>query len=191
MDVNLNVVANHLIKMNKLNIGCGLNTFPDYINTDKTYLEGVDVAWDLNEKSTFKDNSFEEIICFNILEHVDDVIKVMLELHRISKSGCLIKISVPHFSSSGSWGDLTHKRTFSYNSFNYFDGSLCGGYKENKFFGYTYRVSFKIIKKRIIFRKGYLFLGFLFNLFPKFWEDTFLCYLFPARGVYLELEVKK
>ena len=175
----------------KLNLGCGLDIKRGYVNLDSQKLENVNVVANIDKKLPFKDNTFDEILAFNILEHCKDVVATMKEIYRISKDEAIIKIIVPHFTSSGSWGDLTHQRTFSYNSFNYFDKTNLRRYKRGKFFGYEYGSSFKIIKKKIIFRKAYLFLSRIFNTFPNFYQDTALAYLFPARGVYVELECLK
>lgn len=171
----------------KLNLGCGSDIRKGYINSDRYKLQGVDVVFDIDEPFPFPDNYFDEIIAYNVLEHSKDIMKVMKEIYRVSKKGCIIKILVPHFTASGSYGDLTHHRTFSYNSFNYFDKDLNKDYQEGKFFGYEYNCNFKIIKKKITFRKAFYLFDKLFNLMPEFYEGVGLVFLFPARSIYLEL----
>ncbi len=72
----------------KLNLGCGKDIKEGYINLDKWALGEVDVVHNLNLfPYPFKDNIFDEILCSHLLEHVNDLIKVMEELHRMLLTG--------------------------------------------------------------------------------------------------------
>ena len=56
----------------KLNLGCGNDIRPDYVNLDVADLEGVDVVHDLDQLPLpFDDESFREILCLDVFEHVD------------------------------------------------------------------------------------------------------------------------
>ena len=79
----------------------------------------------------------------NVLEHLPDTIKVMEELHRVSKNGCIIHIRVPYWNSFISYGDPTHLKTFYQNSFDFFDQSTDLG--QRRF--YCSKAKFKIFKK--------------------------------------------
>jgi len=67
--------------MKKLNLGCGKDIRKGYINLDLKKLPGVDIVHNINKKFPFKTNSFDEIYASHILEHVDDLIFTMEELH--------------------------------------------------------------------------------------------------------------
>ncbi len=71
----------------KLNLGCGSEYLKGYINID--IMQGVaDVVWDLNKcPYPFEDDSVDYVLAKHVLEHLDDVISVMNELHRIVKKG--------------------------------------------------------------------------------------------------------
>ena len=43
----------------------------------------------------FADNTFDTIICFNSLEHIYDSTAVLAEMHRVSKPGGVIHVTVP------------------------------------------------------------------------------------------------
>jgi SAM-dependent methyltransferase len=43
----------------------------------------------------FADNTFDTIICFNTLEHIYDSTAVLAEMHRVSKPGGVIHVTVP------------------------------------------------------------------------------------------------
>lgn len=71
----------------KLNLGCGNDIRKGWINLDLYMHDGVDVSHDLNELPLpFDDNSFNVILCKNILEHII-YFPLMSELHRILKKG--------------------------------------------------------------------------------------------------------
>ena len=105
----------------KLNLGCGSDIREDYINLDCVKQNGVDVVYDINKYPwPFKDNTFEKVFCSHTLEHVENLIKTMKEIWRISKPNAIIEIRVPHFSCGVYYRDITHKRPFSYFSMDYF-----------------------------------------------------------------------
>jgi len=107
-----------------LDVGCGRRKIPGAVGVDVLAVPGVDVVWDLNRFPwPFEDNSFAEVNCSHVLEHLDDVVKVMEEIHRIGAPGARIAIEVPHFSHPGAFCDPTHKHYFSYYSFDYFTGN--------------------------------------------------------------------
>lgn len=105
----------------KLHIGCGKDIKKGYINLDIAKLPGIDVVHDLNTfPYPFKDNTFYEILANSVIEHVDDVIKVVTELHRISKPNAVMKIRVPYFHAAGGLAIITHKHFFNADAFNNF-----------------------------------------------------------------------
>lgn len=113
-----------------LNLGSGAQYESGAVNVD-FYADKVDVRHDLNRfPYPFEDSTFEEIRCFNIIEHLDDVIAAMCELHRIGGNGCLITMRVPHFRSACLYEDLTHRHGFAWRSFDIFldDGTVYGNY---------------------------------------------------------------
>ncbi|MDD5731928.1 MAG: class I SAM-dependent methyltransferase [Patescibacteria group bacterium] len=126
-----------------LNIGCGTTRIPDSIGVDRTFIDGfVDVVHDLNMVPyPFENSSIDEIHMYHVLEHLDEPIKKIEEMHRILKAGGILYIRVPHFSSMGAFTDLTHIRPFGYSSFDIFNNS---DYKH-----YYANVNFKIVHKEI------------------------------------------
>ena len=118
-----------------LNLGCGEKYEDGAVNVDY-YASRVDVRHDLDFiPYPFADNTFTEIRCENVIEHLEDVIAVMEELHRIGKPGCRMRIRVPHFRSACLYEDLTHKHGFSWRSFDIFseDGSVYGNYSHARY----------------------------------------------------------
>ena len=170
---------------NKLNLGCGTDIKPNHINMDKLDIPGVDVVHDLNKfPYPFKDNQFDAVYCSHVLEHVDDLIKVMAEIRRILKPRGRVVIRAPHFSCGVSYRDPTHKRLFSYFTFDYFTDEC--------FYNLP---RFKIIKRKLNFtRQNFTFLNPICNPFinvtPLLYE-RFLCWIFPCAEVICEMEAAK
>jgi len=172
--------------LTKLNLGCGKDHRKDYVNLDSIKLPGVDIVHNLNKYPwPFKDNTFEEIYCDNVLEHLDSIIKPMEEIHRISKNKARIIIKVPIFPGVGAAADPTHKSFFTYLTFNYFtpEDSL----------NYYSKARFKIKKRKIIFHEYIKPVTWFFNLSEKMQKFYyfFLSFIIPARSLYVELETIK
>ncbi|RLF37414.1 MAG: hypothetical protein DRM99_00475 [Thermoplasmata archaeon] len=106
----------------------------DVIYLDMVRYAGVDKVHNLEKfPYPFKNNEFDVIIAYHVIEHLKNTIKVMEELHRITKNGGLIKIKVPHVSSFMALGHLTHKRAFSTGTFNNFTDKNWEKYSHVKF----------------------------------------------------------
>jgi SAM-dependent methyltransferase len=175
----------------KLNLGCGHDVRPGWVNLDIAPLDGVDVVHDLEDHPLpFDDESFDYIECIDILEHVRELPDVMRELHRILAPGGRLRIHGPHFTSYTWPTDPTHRRAFGINTFEFFSkGSLHGR-------GYYFDFSFTSVEVRLIRfqRAAYLpwnpIIEWLVNRHRKlqgFYEATFLARLFPAHAVEIEL----
>jgi len=167
----------------KLQIGAGNNPKEGYINQDYRKYEGIDDVFDLNVYPyKYPDNCFDEIFAEDIIEHLDDTIKAIDELWRITKDGGIIKIYVPHFTHWGTFGDLTHKRGFSIFAFDYYMTDY-----------YPCKAKFYSIKRSYVVSKNFKFLNIfnpIFNL-SKFLTENFLCKFFLISRIYVELRVRK
>ena len=62
-------------------------------------------------------DEFDEILMKMILEHLDNPIKVLKEIIRISKNNARLIIIVPHAGSYANFTDIQHKTNFTENSF--------------------------------------------------------------------------
>jgi len=105
-----------------LDLGCGNKKRKGAVGIDFNSRTAADVIHDLNAfPYPLDDSSFDEIYLDNALEHLDDVMRVMEEVHRICKPGGLVKVIVPYFRSIWASIDPTHKHSFTVDSFAYFD----------------------------------------------------------------------
>src|SRR4030042_4697344 len=108
-------------KKQSLHLGCGPNKRPGSIGVDINKNIGADIIHDLNKfPYPFKKNQFEKIVAENILEHMENIPKVMEELHRICKNGAKLSITTGHFSGIDAFTDPTHKHFFTSRTFDYF-----------------------------------------------------------------------
>jgi SAM-dependent methyltransferase len=171
--------------MPTLNIGCGVKRRENAVNLDISHQVGADVVHDLNVVPwPFPDGTFDDVYAFDVLEHVDDVVKTLEELHRVSRAAASVHITVPHFSSANAFTDVTHRHWFGWNSFAPFTTEHeLNHYSGARFRRRTTRISFyRSILNRVVFR--------LANRFPERYERRW-AWAFPAWFIYYELEVLK
>ncbi len=110
--------------MKRVNLGSGGRAFQDYINVDiSPDAPNVDIVHDLNIMPwPFEDESVDEILMSQCLEHLNDHNAAMREIYRILKPGCRAMITVPHFTWQLAYADPTHKHFFAYPTFFYYAG---------------------------------------------------------------------
>lgn len=105
----------------KLDIGCGQEKHDGYFGVDIVKLPGVDLVCDISQGLPFEEGSVREILISHVLEHIHDLDGVMKEFHRTLAPGGIIKIFVPHCFSAIAFGDPTHCRFFTYETFAQYD----------------------------------------------------------------------
>lgn len=106
-----------------LNLGSGLKRRDNSVNVDLTPDTHPDVVHDLDQVPwPFETDRFVEVHAYDVLEHLDDLVATFEEIHRISKPGAVVRLTVPHFSCVNAFADPTHRHFFSLSSFKYFTG---------------------------------------------------------------------
>jgi SAM-dependent methyltransferase len=168
-----------------LHLGSGRKYDAAAVNVDLVADTGPDLIHDLNRLPwPLPANRFREVWAYDVLEHLDDLVKVMEEIHRVCRHGTIVKVTVPHFSCANAFTDITHRHYFGRFSFDYFTG-------ENELSFYT-RMRFRRRVASIIFRPTFLnkLVGRLANWAPAGYEWSWP-WIFPAWFLYFELEVVK
>lgn len=169
----------------RLNLGCGRKRIDGAVNLDITPATNPDVVHDLSRRPwPFEDDSFREVFAFDVIEHLDDFIGTMEEIHRISVAGALVHITVPHFSSRNAYTDPTHRRFFGVASMDY----LSAGHE----LGFYSEARYNVVRNSIIFEPS-LFNKIVWRIverFPDLYERRF-AWIWPAWFLSFELEVVK
>lgn len=177
----------------RLNLGCGNDIRPGFVNLDVVALPGVDVVHDLGILPLpFDSGRFEHVVCRDILEHLE-YLPLLAEIHRVLAPGGTVRVRVPHFSARINYIDPTHIKRFSFRTFDFFDAELSKNWNSH-----CTDVRFaRIVRRRITFKKRWWMLPFnapmylLVNLAPTIqdiFEQTFWCRLFPAQNIDVELQ---
>lgn len=139
-------LCNIRMKNIKLNLGCGENSYENYVNLDKLSIPGVNIVYDLEKTPLpFEDNSVSEVKCEHILEHIVNFMPLIEDLHRICIPKASINILAPYYKYEGAYRDPTHVRFFTEHSFDYFQDRV-------KFSNYS-KARFKVlnVEKRVRF----------------------------------------
>jgi SAM-dependent methyltransferase len=171
--------------MQRLNLGCGIKPLHGAVNLDISPAVAADVVDDLNVTPwPFDSNQFDEVHAYDVLEHVSDVVRALEEIHRISRPGSVLYVTVPHFSSANAFTDVTHRHWFGWNSFEPFGATNdLAHYSAARYSRRHTRISFHTsVLNRIVFRVA--------NRWPHAYEHRW-AWVFPAWFLYFELEVLK
>lgn len=179
--------------MKLLDVGCGRKKLAGAIGIDVNPNTQADVIHDLNTfPYPFPDNTFDRVYCDSVLEHLNDVLRVMEELHRITVPDGIVEITVPYYTSFDAFTDPTHRHFFTSRSFDYF--------REDSAYGYYTTVRFDIQKVHIAFLRlkqlgglsphAMLGIEFFANRWIKIYE-AFFAYIFPGHVLSFELRVRK
>jgi SAM-dependent methyltransferase len=174
----------------KLNLGCGQDILEGFINVDVIKGGGVDKVWDLNKfPYPFKNDTFEFIKAINVLEHLNNPVRVIEELHRISKPKGVVEIVVPHYSGQIAWSDPTHIRTYGMQTWLCYDADK--RQNSTSLLNRDTNILFKIKTTPLMFW-GWRLLGLqrLAIRFPYFYESI-LTYIFQIGGIKWTMKVIK
>jgi ubiquinone/menaquinone biosynthesis C-methylase UbiE len=175
--------------MRTLDVGCGINKYPGSIGIDRIEGTAADLIADLEHLPyPLADNSFDHLRLIHVIEHLDDVIGTLEELHRLGRPGATLLIETPHYTDFSSFCDPTHKHHLNSFSLRYFG-------EDNAGFGYYTQVRFRQRRIRVRLLNVWRYVGFefLINAFPRirrFWE-YYLCYVVRGKVITWELEVLK
>jgi len=118
----------------------------EIVGVDIVKTEKVDIIWDLNQfPYPFNDKEFDLVILRDVLEHLNEPLRVMEEVWRVLKDNGKVFIRVRDADHPEiGWRDITHKRLFTLETFDIFDP-----YKEYcQNFGYITKARFIVIKRK-------------------------------------------
>lgn len=181
------VRENILGDMRALDLGCGGHKLPGARGIDSLALTGVDVVHDLSILPwPFADASVDLVFANHFLEHADDVVKTLAEIHRILAPGGRLILQVPYFRSIDAITDPTHTHFFAARSLEYFTlGAPLAHYSYSPFlfrklgFWYGWPHAPKNPFKR-------LFAKFIYSHMAYY--DQYLSLVFPVKCLTWEFE---
>lgn len=172
--------------MPELNLGCGKRPIPGALGVDIVPLPGVAFVADFENKPLpFAPHSIDRIYLYHVLEHIRDLNRLMTELHRISKPGGRILVEVPYYTCVGAFGDPTHVRFFTYETFRFWSADTDQA-------NWFTQARFEIVRRKLVFGKAHRWLGIGWwaNRYPNLYEN-FFAFWFPARMLEVELSASK
>jgi SAM-dependent methyltransferase len=167
-----------------LDVGCGSKKYPGSVGVDISADTDADVVHDLDRfPYPFEDDSFDQVLMQDVIEHVREPIKVMDELHRICAPGARIQLRTPHFSSMLAYSDPTHRH--------YFSAEAIRTLSEPRFAHYT-QVRMNVVHVTLDLWLPFRLTGVakLANRFPIPYEQYF-AFRFPTMNIRAEFEVVK
>lgn len=165
-----------------LDIGCGSNKWPGAFGVDISEHTDADLVMNLDEfPYDIESDSFDQILCQDVIEHVEDPYRVMAELHRIGRPGARIHLRTPHFSSVLAYGDPTHRH--------YLSALALRALAEPRFEHYT-ATRFRVVHVTLDLWLPFRLLGIaaLANRFQQPYE-AYLAFRFPTMNIRAEFEV--
>jgi len=130
----------------KLDIGCGPFKQSGCLGVDLLRIPGVDVVADATALP-FAESSIEYVHSRSTLEHIPALLTAIREFYRVCRDGATVELVLPHFSSYEYYRDPTHLRSFSIQSFDYFDRARTAG---NALPAYLPGVDLEVIERKLI-----------------------------------------
>ena len=180
-----------------LDIGCGQNKYisenpkDTVIGLDKVKNVSPDCYHDLKTGNPlpFENDYFDKIVFNGSIEHLDNIVYVLEESHRVSKHGAIIYIYTIHYSSVYAMRDPTHKQHMAWQSFDYFTN------ERDDHMNFYSDAHFKMIHREIGFGSSFIFSNLgkaVVKLMGAKWWERHMAYILPANGyLNFELEVLK
>jgi predicted SAM-dependent methyltransferase len=103
----------------KLNLGCADRPIQGFIGVD--IASPCDEIADLTQPWPWPDSSVDEVVAYDVIEHLPDRIHTMNELWRVLRPGARATIEVPSASKgAGAFQDPTHVSFWTMNNWQYF-----------------------------------------------------------------------
>ncbi|MBI3128387.1 MAG: class I SAM-dependent methyltransferase [Candidatus Tectomicrobia bacterium] len=191
--------------MRTLDVGCGRAKAPGAVGLDLNPAADADVRGDASRDGLpFREGAFGRVVIRHIIEHVESPLRLLEEIHRVSRDGAEVEGVTPHFSNPCSFADPTHRHHFSVQLFGFVSeggpdpskgwrlwaNRLLECYYEMLPF-YT-KARFEVLERRLTFCRLHRWLGvaWLANRFPEIYEFH-LSGLFRARDIVFRLRVRK
>lgn len=127
----------------RLNLGANDRRVDGFVSVD--VCPPADEIADLTKPWPWPDSSVDEVLAFDVFEHLPDKRHTMNELWRTLRPGGMATIEVPTIRGVGAVCDLTHVSYWSAGDFEYYEK---GNYARERFRGSSYygvKADFRIV----------------------------------------------
>jgi SAM-dependent methyltransferase len=180
----------------RVNLGCGDQRLPGHIGLDILIRTGTDVICDLNVSIPLAPSSVEHIRATSILEHIDELERLLKEVSRVLSPDGTFYVSVPHWTNPLYYSDYSHRRFFGLATFDYFAEPEDQTYRKVPV--YT-EIRFQVVSTRLIFWSPFRLLHWLMNGFqwfvnrgaaPQLFYEYHLSSLVPCYAIEYVLRLK-
>ena len=126
----------------KLNLGCSDRVIDGFTGVD--IAAPADIICDLAGPWPWEDSSADEVLAYDIVEHLPDRIRTMNELYRVLKAGARATIETPNAARGcGYYQDPTHRSPWCLSTFKYFEYGAFAHTRLAKSYGIT--AAFRIV----------------------------------------------
>ncbi len=190
--------------MRSLDLGCGSRKTADTFGADLSRGSDADVIADLDHVHyPFAGNTFDRVVLNHVIEHLIDVPGAVAEIWRIAVDGGVLEGRTPHFSSSASYVDPTHRHHFAFRTFEFLARRDLRLGVLRRCLGVFYRLEdpdhtpdvarkFEQIDVRLTFNPLLRRLGIEWaaNIYPELYE-AFFAFILPARDIVFRLKAVK
>lgn len=183
----------------KLDLGCGPRPKEGHYGLDHAELPGVDIVASLEEPlSGLPDNCVESLVTRHTLEHINNLLPLLREIHRIVIPGGSVEVETPHFSNPYYYSDPTHVRFFGLYTFHYFSDNarqlrkpVPNFYMAERFEIQSIRFTFvpTLIMNKPVRRLATKIVNA--SLVMQDWYERAMCRSFPVDSIRYSLTVKK
>lgn len=127
-----------------LHLGCGRIHLDDFVNIDNVERGTEDLIADLNSPLPFENNTVDLIFSDNVFEHIEGIVDLIRECHRVLKPGGHLAVRVPYFRAPSAYVDPTHCNFFTLLSFDYYVKGT-NAYERTRFFDESFSESLVFI----------------------------------------------
>lgn len=95
----------------KLNLGCGKEKYPGFVNIDADPGVNPDLVFDISKPFPYEKDTVDEIWMIHVIEHFENILhkSILEECHRVLKPGGILFIAYPEFSTCVSYYLSDHR----------------------------------------------------------------------------------
>ncbi len=166
------------MNLKRINVGSGRKVLEGWDNLDKHKKFGANIIADLEKPLPIKSNTYDYVLFENTLEHLNDPLKVMEEIFRITKFGGKIYVTVPYGREA--WDSIDHKKEYWVTTLL---SLLDTGDSDSNIKGKVVGIKFRTKRTNIYMKFKIALFNFLTRIHPKMVDRTPFHYFHHATSI--------